>query len=174
MAEAGGHLWISQANSDWWAAARLFDPDEPRSFCQTIAKCQQTVEKSIKAIAAALQDRLIVSIPIGYKHDVADLASALRRLAKPRDPTDIQYHINILLTEYVLNEIKALDAMAPRRPSGGCLHARNTEYPFERIAGDWIAPSFAGVFALSEIYRFQQLAKRVYPGARAIVSALRR
>ncbi len=173
MPEAGGHLWISQADSDRWALNRVSDSTEPRSFCQAVSKCQQIVEKSIKAIAAALRDRFIVSIPIGYTHDVARIASALRRPARPNDATDIQHHINRLLTEFTINEIKQLDAMAPRRPPPGSLHARNSEYPFELLAGDWTTPAL-GAFTDQEVRRFQELAERVYGRAKEIVSALRR
>lgn len=174
MVEAAAHLWITQADSDRWTANRIFDAAQSRSYCQAIAKYQQVVEKSIKAIAAALRDRLIVSIPIGYKHDAARIASALRRPARPNDPTDIQHHINKLVTEYVLNEIKALDSLAPKRPTPGALHGRNTEYPFELIAGDWTTPALIGVFEETEVKRFQQLAERVHQNAKEIVSALRR
>jgi hypothetical protein len=97
MAEAGAHLWISQADADWWAAGRLLDIAQGRSYCETLSKYQQTVEKSIKAIAAARRDRLLLAIQIGYKHDVVRLASALRRPARTSDPLNIQHHINRLL-----------------------------------------------------------------------------
>lgn len=142
MADAGAHLWISQADSDRWAASRVFDTTEPRSYCQVLSKYQQVVEKSIKAIAAGLRDRFIVSIPIGYGHDVARIASALRRRARPNDPTDIQHHINHLLNEHVLNEIKAIDAIAPRRPPAGALHARNTSTHLNSSPASGLCPRF--------------------------------
>jgi hypothetical protein len=174
MAEAGANLWISQADSDWWAAARIFEPAESRSYCQAIAKYQQVVEKSIKAIAAGLRDRFIQSIPVGYRHDVSRIASAMRRPARPTDSTDIQHHINQLLNDHVLNEIKAIDSLAPRRPAPGALHERNTEYPFELIAGNWTAPSLPNVFSTNDANRFRIFAERVYGSAKEIVSALRR
>ncbi|MGB7160911.1 MAG: hypothetical protein WBD40_22810 [Tepidisphaeraceae bacterium] len=174
MPEAGAHLWISQADSDRFAAERVLDPAQHRTYCQTIAKYQQVVEKSIKSIAAGYRDRLLLSVPIGYSHDVARIASALRRPARPQDPADIQHHVNRLLTEHVVNEIKALDGLAPRRPPPGGLHARNTEYPFETIAGAWIAPALQDVFSINDVNRFRQLADRVYREAKEIVSALRR
>jgi hypothetical protein len=173
MPEASGRLWISQADSDLWALGRLSHQAEPRAHCQATAKCQQIVEKSVKAIAAGLRDRLIVSIPIGYSHDVARIASALRRPAQPNDPTDIQHHINRLLTDFTIGEIKEIDSLVPRRPAPGALHARNTEYPFEPLAGDWTAPAL-GAFSNTEVDRWRNLAERLYRSANEIVSALRR
>ncbi len=174
MAEAGGHLWISQADSDWWAAGRVFDPLQERSYCQAISKYQQTIEKSIKAIAAALRDRLILSVPIGYKHDVVRIVSALRRPARAADKSDIQHHINRFLNKHLIAEIKVIDSFAPRRPPPGALHAKNTEYPFEGIAGDWTTPALNAVFTIHDVNRFRQLANRVHINAKEIVSALRR
>lgn len=174
MGDAGAHLWISQADADWWAASRVLDLRDERSFCQALSKYQQTIEKSIKGIAAGLRDRMQLSIPIGYKHDVARIASALRRPAKPHEQGNIQHHINRLLTAHVLSEIKAIDELAPRRPAPGALHARNTEYPFETIAGEWTTPALRGRFTVHEVARFQGLARRVYSQSREIVSALRR
>ena len=175
MAEAGGRLWISQAESDRWAAERLFDPAHPRSYCQTIAKCQQTVEKSVKAVAAAMRDRFPITVAIGYGHEVDRLASALRRRrpARAGDPGDIQSRVNRLLNDHAIVEIKALESLIPRRPPPGQLHARNTEYPFERIAGDWTAPA-SGAFTEAEVQRFRQLADRIHAGSGRIVSILRR
>jgi hypothetical protein len=174
MAEAGGHLWISQADSDLYAAERMYDPTQPRTFCQAISKYQQAAEKSIKAIAAALCDRHIVFIPIGYHHETSRIASALRRPAKSNDVNDIQRHINHLLTPHIFRELKELDGLTPRKPVPGALHERNTEYPYELIAGHWTTPALAGSFTLHEVNRYSQLANQVVGGAKAIVSALRR
>jgi HEPN domain-containing protein len=119
MPEAGGRLWISQADSDLWAAERLFDAREPRSHCQVIAKCQQAVEKSVKAVAAALRDRFIVNVSIGYGHEVDRMASALRRRAKPGDPANVQHYVNRMLSEHTIAEIQSLEALIPRRPPHG-------------------------------------------------------
>jgi hypothetical protein len=174
-AEPGSNLWISQADSDLFVAVRIYDPVDHRTYCQVIAKHQQTVEKSVKAIRAALHEALIVSISSGKSsHDVTKLASALRRPGNPADRTDIQHHINRVLNEHCITEIKAISALAPKLPKGGGLHDRNTEYPYERLAGDWVAPAMQNCFTVNEVQRFATLAQRVYEGARQIVSALRR
>ena len=174
MAEAGGHLWISQADSDWTAAGRVFQPDEPRTYCQAISKYQQVVEKSVKAVAASLRDRFISSMPIGYNHEVAKIASGLRRAGRPNDPFDIQSRVNRLFADHVVREVKVLDALAPRKPALGALHGRNTEYPYETIAGLWTVPALSGAFDRGDVKRFQDLATEVFTGAKQIVSALRR
>ena len=173
MAEASGRLWISQADSDVWAADRVYDRGEVRSYCQVVAKCQQVVEKSVKAIAAGVRDRLVVRIDLGYGHEVSGLTSVLRRAAPPTDPMDVRHRINRLFDRFTVAEIKALESLAPRRPPPGSLHARNSEYPYERLAGDWTAPALDG-FTMADVDRARALAGRVFTQARLIVSILRR
>ncbi len=175
MAEASGDLWISQANSDLWAAERLFDAAQPRSYCQAIAKCQQTVEKSVKALTAALRDRFIFrpDSKVFYKHEVDELASALRRLSMRSDPADIRSALSRMLTPHHIAEIKALQTLIPRKPPAGGLHARNTEYPFELLAGEWTAPAL-NAFTDLDVRRFRQLAEHIYSATNRIVSILRR
>ena len=174
-ADPGGNLWISQADSDLLAAARVYDANDPRTYCQAVAKHQQTVEKSVKAIRAALHEAMIVSVSLSWRdHDVTKLASALRRRGNPADQTDIQHHVNHVLSEHHLNEIKAISELAPKFSRDGGVHPRNTEYPYERLAGDWIAPASLGAFSIRDVERFSTLANRIYQGARQIVSAVRR
>jgi hypothetical protein len=167
---------VSQAESDRQGAGRLYDPDDHRTYCQTIAKYQQMVEKSIKAIAAAVRDVGIVTFPLShyYKHDVDTLISALRHLPQPKDNREIQGRINRLLGEYHRAEIKALSELAPKKPGPRALHARNNEYPYETARGVWTAPALPDAFQLQEVERFRELAERIYEGTRQIVSALRR
>ncbi len=89
MPDAAGSLWITQADSDRLCAIRLYDGADHRTYCQAISKHQQTVEKSIKAIVAAIRDAGIVVLPIGYTHAVDKLISGLRHLPKPKDNRDI-------------------------------------------------------------------------------------
>ncbi len=173
MANAAGRLWISQADSDWWAVGRVYDAGERRSYCQAISKCQQVVEKSVKAVAAGVRDRLLVNIDVGYGHDVSKMASALRRSAPSADPTDVQHLINRLFNDFTVAEIKGLERFAPKRPGPGQLHARNSEYPYERLAGDWTTPALEG-FATTDVDRAKALAGRVFAEARTIVAVLRR
>jgi hypothetical protein len=176
MPDSLAALWVSQADSDRHAASRVYDPSEDRTFCQAIAKYQQTVEKSIKAIAAAVNDAGVATIAPShyYNHDVDRLISALRHLPRPKDRREIVGLISGLLNEWLRLEIKALSDLAPKRPSPGALHLRNSEYPYETAAGNWTAPALPGAFSTQEVGRFLSLADRVYEGTRRIVSALRR
>ena len=176
MPDPDASLWVSQAESDRLGASRLFDAADHRTFCQTIAKHQQSVEKSVKAIGAAVRDAGIVTLPRShyYSHDVDTLISALRRLPRPKDNRDIQGRIDKLLGEHHRAEIKALCNLAPRRPGPGGLHQRNSEYPFETAPGTWTAPALPGAFDARDVIRFAKLSERIYEGTRQIVSALRR
>ncbi len=176
MHDPSPNLWLSQAESDRHASTRIFDPDDHRTFCQTISKHQQTVEKAVKAIAAAVSDAGILSLPRThyYKHDVDVLVSLLGRLPKPKDSRDIQGRIDKLLNSFHRSEIKVLSALTPRKPAPGALHSRNIEYPYETAPGIWTAPTLIGSFQLTEVTRFNHLAERIYQGAQRLVSALQR
>ena len=176
MVDPSANLWLSQAESDRYASTRIYDPADIRTYCQAISKHQQTVEKAVKAITAAVSAAGILTSPRGhyYKHDVEVLVTLLGRLPRPQDSQDIQSRINKLLNAFYRTEIRALSALTPRKPAAGAMHARNTEYPYETQLGVWTAPALAGSFQSSDIARFSNLAERIYQGARQIVSALRR
>jgi len=71
--------WLKHAASDWTAAQALkgagSDP------CQIAAKYQQTVEKSVKGFAEALNLAALVTIVVGSDHAVGKHASAIQRAA---------------------------------------------------------------------------------------------
>jgi len=48
--------WIVQVESDFAVAEILFQKTDATTYCQAIAKYQQTVEKSVKAMVAAVND----------------------------------------------------------------------------------------------------------------------
>lgn len=176
MPNPSANFWVSQADSDLHGANRLYDVADHRTYCQTLAKYQQTVEKSIKAIAAAITDVGIPAVDSAhyYRHNVDKLISVLQRLPKPQDNREIQGHVDKVMNDYYRSEIKALSELAPKRPAPGALHARNTEYPYEIAPGVWTAPALLGSFNEHEVERFKQLAEHVYQGTRQVVSALRR
>src|SRR5262249_48923353 len=64
-----------------------------RTRCQAIAKWQQTVEKIIKAIVAALREAGILSVQIGYRHDVEKFVRVLIRLPRATENKSIQQHL---------------------------------------------------------------------------------
>lgn len=174
----GGTLWISQADSDLIAAARVYNKADHRTWCQAIAKHQQVVEKSIKAIAAAAQDAGMgagIKKKYYYRHPVDKIISALRHPASRKDPNAIQAQIDKLLCQFNRDEIGDLSDLAPGgKPDSGVLHAKNTEYPYETASGVWTAPALVGAFTTQDVCRFATLSKRIYQGSHQIVSALRR
>jgi len=168
VADAPSRLWISQAHSDLYCAKRVYDQKDHRSYCQTLAKYQQTVEKSVKAVFAAARDKGLIGAPIGYSHNVEKLISVLGRLPRVRDNRSVQARINALLHDHNRNEIMLLCALAPRKPVPGGIHVRNTEYPYETTPGNWIAPVDQEAFGLGDVQRFGQLAERIYEGSKTL------
>ncbi|PIZ34804.1 MAG: hypothetical protein COY42_27920 [Armatimonadetes bacterium CG_4_10_14_0_8_um_filter_66_14] len=172
---APAKLWISQADSDWVASGRVYDPNDHRTYCQAIAKSQQVVEKCVKAMAAAVEEAGVASfhLPHFYLHSVRQLMSVLLRLPRSRGRS-IQDQIGRVLNEWRRTEIQTLSDLAPHRPPHGGLHARNTEYPYERSAGDWTAPALLDAFSQQDVDRFKQLAEAVFGDAKKVVWAVSR
>src|SRR5258708_38132237 len=99
--------------------------------------------------------------------------TVLTHLPRPRDFRDIQGKIRGLLDAQTRGDIRALDAMAPRRPPPGEPPARNSEYPFV-LANTWRAPAEPDVFTRVELERFRKLASRLVDGIDRILSAISR
>jgi len=142
--------------------------------CHSIAKHQQTVEKSVKAIVAALSERGIIRVATGFRHTVERLVSALVHLPHSPGNKDLQGRIHGLLNEHHRAEIDALCLLAPKRPDPGQLARRNTEYPYQNADGSWRAPADDGSFREAEVDRFRRLAYRIHGGSCRIVSAASR
>lgn len=174
MAEASGQLWLRQAEADLAAAGRSFLSAEASTYCQAIAKYQQTIEKSAKALAAALCDAGMATIPIGFKHDVETQISMLLRLPRPRESRDIQNIIYSLFDQTARADTKALGRLAPKAPAPGQPFQRNTEYPYQDAAGTWRVPADDGSFTLLECDRFKRLAHCISDGTARIMSAVER
>lgn len=180
MCNPPARLWVSQMDSDRLAARRVYDDGDHRTYCQAIAKHQQTVEKSVKAIAAALCEAGILRGDHSehyYAHDVATLISVIQRLPSPKGKRREQLLDLVcrLLGAYNASQIQVLSDLAPKgRPPAAQLHQRNTEYPYETALGVWTAPALPDTFTTTEVQRFSELAERIYEGARQIVSAARR
>lgn len=165
--------WLRQAQADR-AAAELLAGDEARHhYCHAVAKWQQTVEKSIKAIVACLRDAGILHIDIGYQHGVERFVSVLIRLPRARDHRSIQQQLHGFLDQETRAGLRALDALVPHRPATGGPR-RNTEYPFLEVDGQWTYPAADSIFAEDEVQRFRSLAQRVLDRAGRIIAALRR
>lgn len=171
MAEASGEVWLRQAWSDLEAAKALHVGKRPEFCCQVLSKCQQTVEKSIKAVVAALAGKGIISVAIGRKHDTTRFFSELiRRSFRKADP-ELQMQVIGLLTEHRRAEIFALERLAPKWPAPGRPFPRNTEYPFQQHDGTWCAPADADSFDWkADVGRFRSLAENVFHGCGRVVS----
>ncbi len=161
--------WLSQAISDRKAAEVLLGNKEGMGRCHAIAKWQQTVEKSVKAMVCALFDAGILGIGARAKHEVTRYVGTLTRLPRAPGKRPIQQHLHSLLDQNTRLGIKALDDLAPQFPP-----KRNTEYPFQEAGGQWTFPAAKDVFSSEEVQRFRELAHRVLNGAGWIVSAVRR
>jgi hypothetical protein len=166
--------WLRQAGSDYATGFRCHDPADDATVCHVVAKHQQTVEKSVKAIVAALNDRGVIATSTGFRHDVERLVSALVHLPRRPENKDIQNQITGLLNEHHRSEIKAICLLAPRKPEAGQLARRNTEYPYQNPDGSWRAPADSGSFGKKDLERFRIVALRIYEGSSRIVSALYR
>lgn len=174
MAEAGAAVWWKQADADRRAARHVFDPGDERTYCQAVAKQQQAVEKSVKALAAAVRDARLASIRIKFTHEVDKLLNALNRLHRPTgENAAIQSRIHQLLSGRWDEEIAALMALAPKAlAEGEMLLARNTEYPYQNADGSWRAPAEPGSFSEAEFRRFQALADHIVFGTERLISAI--
>jgi HEPN domain-containing protein len=89
---SSARVWLRQAGSDLLAARYLAQQDTDDFYCQTAAKCQQVVEKSVKAIAVELTERRLVTLTIGFDHRIDQYIEAIirapRRSAMQRSMPD--------------------------------------------------------------------------------------
>src|SRR5262245_36992915 len=120
--------WLSQGIADRRAAELLFADHEEKDRCHVIAKWQQAVEKTIKAIVAALREAGVINVQIGYQHEVARFIRILVNLRGVPGTRHIQNQLRGLLDQQTRAAIIALDALVPRRPPPGQKPRRNTEY----------------------------------------------
>lgn len=166
--------WLQQAVADRHAAERFAGSEEGWARCHALAKCQQAVEKAIKAIVAALRDARILHIEIGYRHEVARFLNVLIRLPHAAANRAIQRHLQSFLNQNTRDGIRDLDALAPRAPAPGQGLRRNTEYPFHDAGESWTYPAADKTFTPEEVERFRQLAYRIVDNAARIITAIRR
>lgn len=164
--------WLRQANSDLASVWRLLNPHDESLNCQAAAKCQQTVEKAVKGLLAALDDAGFLGCNVGRRHDVDRYLALLVRRA--RFPGEIQRGVNLLFNHQRREEIRAIERLIPRWTEPGLLAARNSEYPYQPSADVWAAPADPGVFLDSEIELYRKLAYDILRGCEKLVSALQR
>lgn len=159
--------WMIQVQSDQLAGHTVFNAQEAATFCQAISKYQQVVEKSIKAMVAALTESGVAAVNIGSDHYPEKQIDALL-LIKRAIGQDLIAQIRAVFSPYRLGEIRALCLLAPRLPP-----RRNTEYPYPDGQGGWTAPAVQGSFTAAEVYRFRRLSDQLVPIVGRFVQSVR-
>jgi HEPN domain-containing protein len=166
--------WMRQAESDYRAAQRLDNKADPRTRCQAIAKYQQCVEKSVKAVLDKLHAAGLNTGGSDRSHKVARYASVLTRFPTTKDSKDLVTQMQRLFTTTVVAQLRVLDSLVPEYPAAGTLAKRNHEYPFQDAAGHWQAPCDGGAFTATEIKRIRHCAAVLVRGLRRILDSLER
>ncbi len=168
--------WLQQAISDLRAGDREREAVQKvvtLHLCHAVGKYQQSVEKAIKAIIAALREAGFTNWQIGRGHEVATrYIPMLFRIPRTGNENLLQ-QLSRVLDGNTKARIKLLESLAPKWPPPGQPFPRNTEYPFQDSAG-WTYPAMRGIFSSSEIDEFQRLAHRVEWGVQRILSAISR
>ncbi|MCX6382196.1 MAG: hypothetical protein NT023_22420 [Armatimonadetes bacterium] len=157
MAPTSANAWLVQAISDMRVAELLWAVvEEGRRagvdshfdlYCQVAAKCQQVVEKEVKAIHYKLIGKTSES------HYIDGFIDAI--LAAPANYKDDVYHIKQVL-RYRRQEIKNLMALAPKASKGGPT-PKNTEYPYH-VSSVLIAPASCNAFLFEDVWAYYRLA----------------
>ncbi len=168
-------LWLSQAHSDLAASRRVLVPTDGSTYCQAISKYQQAVEKTVKALGAALHSTGIMTLPkkYYYRHDVSEMAKAM---LPPRvsDKRGVLPSIQNILHFRAIQDITKLCSLAPARPQPGTLHPQNTEYPYEISSGQWTYPAGPSSFKLKDVERFRNFSFGFCDKCSRIIAALDR
>lgn len=93
-------------------------------------------------------------------------------IPRTRQTADLLTQLARLFTNRIVTQINLLDSLVPEYPGAGRLAARNHEYPFQRTATDWRAPSDEDAFTLGEIKRIRSCAGALIVGLRKMLDAL--
>jgi len=170
--------WLHQALADREAAEREYKATAKagsRIWCHALAKYQQTVEKAVKAMVAALREAgFWRGPPIGFVHEVERHMRWLIRLRRTNNPQSVQRRLVRLFDADTRATIRAVEALTPQAPPPGERLRRNTEYPFHDANGDFTYPAAPDQFSSEEIDRFRALSHRLVESAHWVISALRR
>lgn len=138
--------WVLQAKSDLAAAQAVFREDDASTYCQAIAKFQQTAEKSIKGMIPA-----------------------------PPDLDDASVETIDRLMKHQKEAVIRLCVLAPQGPKQGGVYGKNTEYPFndDFSPNDWMAPA-ANSFTRSDVKKAREWAWPLHHSVAKFTSSLRR
>lgn len=161
--------WIVQVESDFAVAEILFQKTDATTYCQAIAKYQQTVEKSVKAMVAAVND-LGSDLTVTASHLPTNEIDSLLRLRRVIDNVSVDRLARIFKQHRAA--IEGLCSLAPKWPEDGKSFARNTEYPF-LVADTWTAPAVEGTFTLQEAINVQVTAQAFYRAAIDFVNSVK-
>ena len=166
--------WILQAASDLTTASMLEAAGSDR--CQVVAKCQQTAEKSMKALVEALGLAIGLRIRVGKDHRVLGFAKHIRETATPAIPKRLGWlkdELERAFPAHVIEAIESLDLVVPKYPASGQLASRNSEYPFQPVtASDWFPPCHHGVFGKGDQKRWFFAVDRLHGDVSKILSSL--
>ena len=129
MTEAPPDVWRTQERSDWEAARRVLDEKDESTYCQAISKYQQTVEKSVKMVLAALRDQGRSSVSTGRDHRVEGhmkaILEAFRLRPPPKDRREPVRQFGDLLVQHAVH-INSLCSLAPKWPAENVYENRDT------------------------------------------------
>ena len=153
--------WIVQIESDFTTAELLFVRADETTYCQAISKYQQTVEKSVKAMVAAVND-LGSDLTVTASHLPVSEIDGLLRLRRMINNASVNRLAKIFNQHRAA--VESLCRLAPRWPDDGKTFARNTEYPFI-VNGEWTAPAVGKTFTLQEAVNAQSTAKAFHKAA---------
>jgi hypothetical protein len=148
--------WMRKAESDLRTAQLLDERNDANARCQAISKYQQCVEKSIKGVLDNLFAARLVIQGSDRSHRVPRYASVLVGFPATPDTRALLSQLRLLFSDRVLEQINLLDSFVPAYPARGTHAARNDEYPFQDVAGDWHSPSDADAFTAGEVKRIRR------------------
>jgi len=170
--------WLNQALADREAAEREYTRaarSHGKVWSHAVAKYQQTVEKAVKAIVAALREAgFWRGPPIGFVHEVERHMPFLVRLPRTAEQKSVPHHLVRLFDANTRTAVRSLMGLVPHVPPPGDPLPRNTEYPFHDADGTWTYPASPDVFAGEEVDGFRTLSHRLVRSATTILSTLRR
>lgn len=130
---------------------------------------QQTVEKSVKAMVAAVND-LGSDLTVTASHLPTNEIDSLLRVRRAIDNVSVDRLVRIF--EIHRASVEGLCSLAPRWPEDGKSFARNTEYPYLR-ADTWTAPAVQDSFTLQETVEAQKTARAFHKAAIDFVSSVK-
>ncbi len=166
--------WMTQARSDYRAAQRLDIPHDPTTRCQAIAKYQQCVEKSVKAILDKLHAAGVVPQGSDSKHSVARYIQTFALAPRGANNRSLLRQLAAVFTASVIAGVKQLDSLVPKYAQPPLPQRRNHEYPYQDAALDWHAPAEPTTFSTGEMKRIRDCAGRLMNRLPWLLAALDR